>query len=39
MSLDEPGSDLSPLLDLLSEVTPPPSYEEGHPLQLLVTKH
>ena len=37
MSLDEPGTDLSPLLDLLSEVTPPPSYEEGHPLQLLVT--
>src|SRR5262245_20163572 len=36
-SLDEPGRDLSPLLDLLAEVTPPPSYEEGHPLQLLVT--
>jgi GTP-binding protein len=36
-SLDEPGRDLSPLLDLLAEVTPPPSYEDGHPLQLLVT--
>jgi GTP-binding protein len=37
MSLDEPGSDLSPLLDLLTEVTPSPSYDEAHPLQLLVT--
>ena len=27
----------SPLLDLLVEVTPPPAYEPGHPLQLLVT--
>jgi GTP-binding protein len=36
-SLDEPGTDLAPLLDLLVEVTPPPSYIEGHPLQLLVT--
>jgi GTP-binding protein len=32
-----PGTDLKPLLDLLVEVTPPPAYEEGHPLQLLVT--
>jgi GTP-binding protein len=32
-----PGTDLKPLLDLLVEVTPPPTYEEGHPLQLLVT--
>ncbi|MDQ2940650.1 MAG: translational GTPase TypA [Chloroflexota bacterium] len=31
------GSDLRPLLDLLLEVTPPPTYTEGHPLQLLVT--
>jgi GTP-binding protein len=31
------GSDLRPLLDLLVEVTPPPTYEDGHPLQLLVT--
>ena len=35
--LDDPGTDLAPLLDLLVEVTPPPSYVEGHPLQLLVT--
>jgi GTP-binding protein len=35
--LGEHGEDLRPLLDLLVEVTPPPSYEEGHPLQLLVT--
>jgi len=32
-----PGTDLRPLLELLVEVTPPPAYEEGHPLQLLVT--
>jgi GTP-binding protein len=36
-SLEKPGTDLAPLLDLLVEVTPPPSYVEGHPLQLLVT--
>jgi GTP-binding protein len=36
-SLAEPGTDLRPLLDTLIAVTPPPSYEEGHPLQLLVT--
>ena len=36
-SLDEPGTDLRPLLDLLVAVTPPPTYTEGHPLQLLVT--
>ncbi|MDP9250034.1 MAG: translational GTPase TypA [Chloroflexota bacterium] len=35
--LSVPGTDLKPLLDLLVEVTPPPTYEEGHPLQLLVT--
>jgi GTP-binding protein len=32
-----PGTDLRPLLDLLVEVTPPPTYEPDHPLQLLVT--
>ena len=32
-----PGTDLRPLLDLLVKVTPPPTYQEGHPLQLLVT--
>jgi GTP-binding protein TypA/BipA len=31
------GTDLRPLLDLLVEVTPPPTYTDGHPLQLLVT--
>ncbi len=36
-SLDEPGTDLRPLLDLLVEVTPAPTFEPGHPLQLLVT--
>jgi GTP-binding protein len=35
--LAEAGRDLQPLLDLLVAVTPPPRYEEGHPLQLLVT--
>ena len=32
-----PGTDLRPLLDLLVEHTPAPTYEPGHPLQLLVT--
>ncbi len=32
-----PGTDLRPLLDLLVEVTPPPTYTPEHPLQLLVT--
>ncbi|MBA2632892.1 MAG: translational GTPase TypA [Chloroflexi bacterium] len=35
--LDKLGSDLRPLLDLLVSVTPPPTFEESHPLQLLVT--
>ena len=35
--LAQPGTDLTPLLDLMVEVTPPPTYEDGHPLQLLVT--
>ncbi|MDQ3689733.1 MAG: translational GTPase TypA [Chloroflexota bacterium] len=35
--LARPGSDLHPLLDLLVSVTPPPTFEDGHPLQLLVT--
>ena len=37
LSLDEPGTDLRPLLDLLVEHTPPPTYEPDHPLQMLVT--
>ena len=32
-----PGTDLRPLLDLLVEHTPAPTYEPDHPLQLLVT--
>ncbi len=36
-SLDDPGEDLRPLLDLLVDVTPPPTYTADHPLQLLVT--
>ena len=35
--LATPGTDLRPLLDLLVEVTPPPSFTPDHPLQLLVT--
>src|SRR4051812_28344274 len=35
--LDTPGTDLRPLLDALIEVTPPPTHQPGHPLQLLVT--
>jgi GTP-binding protein len=35
--LATPGTDLRPLLDVLVEVTPPPVYADGHPLQLLVT--
>ena len=37
LSLDEPGTDLRPLLDLLVEHTPAPTYEPDHPLQMLVT--
>ncbi|MGH2402174.1 MAG: translational GTPase TypA [Candidatus Limnocylindria bacterium] len=35
--LGRDGSDLRPLLDLLVSVTPPPTFDDGHPLQLLVT--
>ncbi len=35
--LAQPGTDLHPLLDLLVEITPPPTFEPDHPLQLLVT--
>ena len=35
--LSQPGTDLRPLFDVLIEVTPPPIYTDGHPLQLLVT--
>ena len=33
----EEGTDLAPLMDLLVEHIPAPSYEEGHPLQAHVT--
>jgi GTP-binding protein len=36
-SLEQPGTDLRPLLDVLVQVTPAPTHEPGHPLQLLVT--
>ena len=35
--VSRPGSDLRPLLDLLVATTPPPTYLDGAPLQLLVT--
>ena len=34
---EELGPDLHPLLDLIVEHIPPPVYEDGHPLQALVT--
>jgi len=37
LDLATPGTDLRPLLDLLVAHTPPPTYEPGHPLQMLVT--
>ena len=37
LNLDEPGTDLEPLFAVLRDHIPAPSYEEGHPLQALVT--
>ena len=37
LDLDIPGTDLTPLLDLLVEQIPAPEYEPGHPLQAHVT--
>ena len=37
LNIDDAGTDLRPLFDLLIEHTPAPTYQEGHPLQLLVT--
>jgi len=37
LKVDELADDLRPLLDLLLETIPAPTYEEGHPLQALVT--
>jgi GTP-binding protein TypA/BipA len=34
---DTPGTDLEPLFDLLIQHIPPPSYDEGNPLQAHVT--
>ncbi len=37
LKVDELADDLRPLLDLLLDTIPAPTYEEGHPLQALVT--
>jgi len=37
LDLEQPGTDLKPLLNLLVSVTPAPTFVPGHPLQLLVT--
>src|ERR1044072_8058641 len=37
VDVDDLAADLRPLLDLLVETIPAPVYEEGHPLQALVT--
>jgi GTP-binding protein len=37
LDADVEGSDLKPLFELLLERIPAPTYEEGHPLQALVT--
>src|SRR6187399_2287587 len=37
LDLATPGTDLGPLLDLLVDHTPAPTYTPDHPLQLLVT--
>ncbi|MFA7296395.1 MAG: translational GTPase TypA [Dehalococcoidia bacterium] len=37
MNLDEPGTDLKPLFELLLSRIPPPTYTPGHGLQALVT--
>jgi GTP-binding protein len=34
---DTPGTDLKPLFEMLVDTIPAPTYEEGHPLQALVT--
>jgi GTP-binding protein len=37
LDLSQPGTDLRPLFDLILERIPPPSFDEGHPLQLQIT--
>jgi GTP-binding protein len=34
---DQPGDDLEPLFQVIFDTVPAPQYEEGHPLQALVT--
>ncbi len=34
---DQPGEDLEPLFQVIFDTVPAPQYEEGHPLQALVT--
>ena len=36
-NLEEPGTNLQPLFDIISEVTPPPTYDPLLPLQFLVS--
>ena len=37
LDMDVPGTDLVPLFDVISSVTPPPVYDPAMPLQFLVT--
>ena len=37
MSADDTGTDLTPLFQVLIDTVPPPTYEDDHPLQVLVT--
>ncbi|MBV9935112.1 MAG: translational GTPase TypA, partial [Actinobacteria bacterium] len=37
MSADDTGTDLTPLFQVLLDTVPPPTYDEDHPLQVLVT--
>jgi GTP-binding protein len=37
LSMDTPGTDLAPLMDLLLERIPPPQHDPEHPFQALVT--
>ncbi len=37
LDIDAPGSDLRPLFEIISQVTPPPVYEVDTPFQFLVT--
>ncbi|HZQ84214.1 MAG TPA: GTP-binding protein, partial [Acidimicrobiales bacterium] len=37
LSADDTGTDLTPLFQVLIDTVPPPTYEDDHPLQVLVT--